>query len=202
MKTGSLMHNGGGHPAACNRLAGFAAWTLAALVPLLVIRPTDAQEAQPRIAIDDAAFTPRVAADRQPAERLTGVAAGQQPYFWTLLSANAAILEALRAQGKLPIRHTWLRTVGPVLLERNDLAKLGDDISLDLGTAALAEKLQYEVDHSPNGTFTWRTWSQRGRLRAGTWTVFLKYADGSPVLCQVVNGAGIPCAYHLEVRGP
>ena len=36
-------------------------------------------------------------------------------------------------------------------------------------------------------------------LTPGSWYVFLKYADGKPVICQVVNGAGVPCVYHLEV---
>jgi hypothetical protein len=155
----------------------------------------------PRIAVDDAAFTPMVA-DRQPAPRITRIAPGQQPYFWTLVSANAATLDALRHQGKLPIMHAWRRYVGQVALENADTTKLEGDIPLDLGTTTLVDKLQYEIDHTPRHVFTWRTWSQKGPLTAGAWSVFVKYADGTPVICQVINGVGVPCVYRLEVRGP
>jgi hypothetical protein len=158
-----------------------------------------ADDSQPQIIIDDAAFTPAIAADRQPEQRLTRTAPGEAPYFWTSLSANAATLEALRHAGKLPIQHAWRRYVGSVVLESADPRKLEGDIPLDLGTTALADKLQYEVDHTRTHSFTWRTWSQKGALTTGSWYVFLKYADGKPVICQVINGVGVPCVYHLEV---
>ena len=163
--------------------------------------PAAGDDSAPRIAVDDAAFTPAVGADRQPVQRIDHSAAADQPYFWTLLSANAATLDQLRRAGKLPIQHAWRRYIGSVVLESADPGKLEGDIPLDLGTAALADKLQYEVDHTPTHSFTWRTWSQKGTLTPGSWYVFLKYADGKPVICQVVNGAGVPCVYHLEV-GP
>ncbi|HVZ02736.1 MAG TPA: hypothetical protein VHA35_24725 [Dongiaceae bacterium] len=161
-----------------------------------------ADDATPHIAVADAAFTPSVGPDRQPSQRLSRVTPGAAPYFWTLLSANAATLDQLKANGKLPIRHAWRRYVGSVALEKADPRRLEGDIPLDLGTAALADKLQYEIDHSPRHEFTWRTWSQKGALTAGSWSVFLKYADGTPVICQVVNGADVPCVYRLEVRAP
>jgi hypothetical protein len=166
---------------------------------LLAAIPTAGADSPLRITVDDAAFTPAVGTDRQPAQRIDHVAAGDQPYFWTLLSANAATLDQLRRAGKLPIQHAWRRYIGSVVLESADPGKLEGDISLDLGTAALADRLQYEVDHTPSHSFTWRTWSQKGTLTPGSWYVFLKYADGKPVICQVVNGAGVPCVYHLEV---
>jgi hypothetical protein len=110
------------------------------------------------------------------------------------------VLDTLRAEGKLPIQHAWRRYIGSVVIERADRAKLEGDIPLDLGTAQLADKLQLEIDHSPNHAFTWRTWSRKGTLTPGSWFVFLKYADGTPVMCQVINGAGVPCVYRLEVR--
>jgi hypothetical protein len=159
-----------------------------------------ADDTQPRIIINDAAFTPDVV-DRQPDTRIKQTATGQQPYFWTSISANAPTLEQLRQQGKLPIQHAWRRYVGSVVLESADPGKLEGDIPLDLGTSSLADKLQYEVDHTPTHSFTWRTWSQKGPMSVGSWYVFVKYADGNPVICQVVNGTGVPCVYHLEV-GP
>jgi len=161
--------------------------------------PALGDDSAPRITVDDAAFTPAVGDDRQPTQRVNKVAAGDQPYFWTLLSANAATLDQLRQQGKLPIQHAWRRYVGSVALESADPKKLEGDIPLDLGTTALADRLQYEIDHTPNHSFNWRTWSQKGTLTPGSWYVFLKYADGKPVICDVVNGAGVPCVYHLEV---
>jgi len=160
-----------------------------------------ADDSLPRIAVEDAAFTATVT-DRQPAERITRIARGQQPYFWTLVSANAATLDALRRQGKLPIMHAWRRYVGQIVLEKADTTKLEGDIPLDLGTTGLADQLQYEIDHTPHHVFTWRTWSQKGPLTAGSWSVFLKYADGKPVICRVEAGVGIPCIYRLEVQTP
>jgi len=161
--------------------------------------PAAGDDSAPRITVEDAAFTPAVGTDRQPAQRIDHTASSDQPYFWTLLSANAATLDQLRHAGKLPIQHAWRRYVGSVVLESADPGKLEGDIPLDLGTAALADKLQYEIDHTPSHSFTWRTWSRKGNLTAGSWYVFLKYADGKPVICQVVNGTGVPCVYHLEV---
>jgi hypothetical protein len=164
---------------------------------LLAARTAAADEA-PRITVEDAAFTPEVT-DRQPVRRIAHTTAGNQPYFWTLLSANAATLDQLQREGKLPIQHAWRRYVGSVVLESADPNKLEGDIPLDLGTAALADKLKYEIDHTPSHSFTWRTWSRKGNLTAGSWYVFLKYADGKPVICQVVNGTEVPCVFHLEV---
>jgi hypothetical protein len=175
----------------------FSVLLLAGLWPVDPGRADDA----PRIAVDDAAFTLAIA-NRQPAERITLVKSGQSPTFWTLLSANAATLAALRSQGKLPIMHSWRRYIGPVELENADATDLEGDIPLDLGTTALADKLQYEIDHSPRHTFTWRTWSRKGVLTPGVWTVFVKYADGTPVVCRVVSGVAVPCVYRLKVRTP
>jgi hypothetical protein len=172
--------------------------SLGSLLPATTFT-AEADDSQPQIIIDDAAFTPAVGADRQPEQRLTRTKPGDMPYFWTSLSANAATLEALRQEGKLPIQHAWRRYVGSVVLESADPRKLEGDIPLDLGTTALADKLQYEVDHTRTHSFTWRTWSQKGALTTGSWYVFLKYADGKPVICQVINGVGVPCVYHLEV---
>ena len=176
---------------------------LAAGVAVAAI-PAQADDSQPRITVDDAAFTPAIGTDRQPVQRVDHTAAGDQPYFWTLLSANAATLDQLRRLGKLPIQHAWRRYIGSVVLESADPGKLPGqlegDIPLDLGTAALADRLQYEVDHSPTHSFNWRTWSRKGTLTPGSWYVFLKYADGKPVICQVVSGTGVPCVYHLEVN--
>jgi len=155
----------------------------------------------PRISVEDAAFTPAIA-DRQPALRVATARPGEQPYFWTKLSANQAVLDMLRAEGKLPIRHTWFQSAGPVVVEQIDLSKLNADIPLELGTAALSDQLQREIDGSPARAFTWRTWSRKGALTSGNWSVFLKYADGTPVICQIVNGVNIPCIYHLDVAAP
>jgi hypothetical protein len=181
------------------RLAlGAFALALPAAAQSVEAQSAGAADPQPRIVIDDAAFTPDVV-DREPGTRITRTAPGDQPYFWTSISANAATLDLLRQQGKLPIQHAWRRYVGSVVLESADPKKLEGDIPLDLGTSALADKLQYEVDHTPTHSFTWRTWSQKGILTPGSWYVFLKYADGKPVICQVINGTGVPCVYHLEV---
>lgn len=156
---------------------------------------------KPRMVVDDAAFTLAIA-DRQPTQRITLLAPGEQPYFWTLLSANEATLDALRSQGKLPIMHAWRRYIGPVELENADTTLVEGDIPLDLGSAALADQLQYEIDHSPRRSFTWRTWSRKGALTPGVWSVFVKYADGSPVVCRVVAGVGVPCVFRMKVRAP
>ncbi|MES1153011.1 MAG: hypothetical protein ABUL54_14000 [Dongia sp.] len=161
--------------------------------------PAAGDDSAPRITVGDAAFTPAIGDDRQPTQRIDHSGAGDQPYFWTLLLANAATLDQLRHEGKLPIQHAWRRYVGSVVLESADPRKLEGDIPLDLGTAALADRLQYEIDHTPTHSFTWRTWSRKGTLTPGSWYMFLKYADGKPVICDVVNGAGVPCVYHLEV---
>ena len=158
-------------------------------------------DGMPRVAVDDAAFTLAIA-DRQPVQRITLLKPGEQPTFWTLLSANAATLNALRSQGKLPIMHAWRRYVGPIVLENADTAKLEGDIPLDLGAAAIADQLQYEIDHTPRHVFTWRTWSRKGPLTPGVWSVFVKYSDGTPVVCRVLNGVGIPCVYRLAVQAP
>lgn len=176
---------------------GLAA-ALASVVPFAP--PLQADDNRQLITVDDAAFTEAISSDRQPEQREAAVTTAQDPYFWTLLSANAAVLDTLRAEGKLPIQHAWRRYIGSVVIEHADPAKLEGDIPLDLGTAQLADKLQLEIDHSPNHAFTWRTWSRKGTLTPGSWFVFLKYADGTPVICQVINGAGIPCVYRLEVR--
>jgi hypothetical protein len=179
-----------------NRKAGCG---LVALLLLALTRPVCAQQL---IAVEDATFTPAIAADRQPEERITRAAPGAAPYFWTLLAANGAVLDTLRAEGKLPISHSWLRTAGPIVVEQTDLTKLGADIPLDLGTAALVDQLQLEIDRSPQHLFTWRTWSRKGALTPGSWSVFLKYADGTPVICKVIQGVNVPCVYRLEVRAP
>ena len=175
--------------------------SFAALLLAAFIRPAGADDLEPRIGISDAAFASAIV-DRQPEARITTVTAGQQPYFWTMISANEGVLDALRREGKLPIMHAWRRYVGQVALENADRTKLEGDIPLDLGTTDLADKLQYEIDHTPRHVFTWRTWSHKGPMSAGAWSVFVKYADGTPVICQVVNGVGIPCVYRLEVSAP
>ncbi len=159
-----------------------------------------ADDSTPRVTVDDATFTLEIA-NRQPTQRVTLLTSEQQPYFWTLLSANAATLAALRSNGKLPIMHAWRRYIGPVELENAD-GILEGDIPLDLGTAALVDQLQYEIDHTPRRTFTWRTWSRKGALTPGVWSVFIKYADGSPVVCRVISGVGVPCVFRLKVRTP
>ena len=116
-------------------------------------------------------------------------------YLWTRLTGNAAAIEVLRSERKLPIRHCWTSSVAglrlPQPLEDTPLEAIKLDI--DEHDSAIVKGLQREVD--ARGFFDWRTWSEKQNIYAGLWIVSVQYADGTAVMC-----GGVPCRYTIAVK--
>lgn len=128
--------------------------------------------------------------------RIDGAADVRRPlYFWTRLKADAAALAELQARGQLPIRHRWIRYVGPE--PDFQTVRPTDEIAVGAAAAPLIERLRGEV--RARGFFDWRTWSVKRNLRTGSWLVELVYQDGQPVLCASSVGATEPCRYRISV---
>jgi hypothetical protein len=135
--------------------------------------------------------------------------------FWTRVVGKSDAYARLKKKGKLPIRHEWYWYVGGRAIASNefvtqevsseDFFKV-DSINLPI-TAAAADsplkeftlksplgKLQYELNH--DGTFDWRVWSEKRRLKRGVWRVKVVYEDNTPVLC---GAQGVESRYRAAL---
>lgn len=144
------------------------------------------------VSIVDAAWTHGVGEDRQPRERLERADPDRPLTLWMKVSCSPEALDDLRADGKLPILHKWMRNaysrLSPV-----GILRMTDSISLSAGSADLFGGLELEARR--RGQFDWRTWSTKCNLSRGSWLVRVTYADGSPVLCS-----GKPCEYRINLE--
>lgn len=122
----------------------------------------------------------------------------RQPlYLWMRVRGDAATYEALKARGKLPIRHRWIHYVGPD--PDIDTLRPTDEISVGGVREALVGKLGTEI--AGRGYFDWRTWSRKRNLRWGTQVVQVLYADGSPVMCNQPDDGRGPCVFRIKIAG-
>lgn len=146
------------------------------------------------IEITEAVWTDNVkATDKQYVTQYEKAVPLRTPlYFWTRVSGRAKALERLRADGKLPIRHDWLKLLGPEWIYDNTADPL-DAIPLSVGRDDQIAQLQLELQHRT--FFDWRTWSKKDNITRGWWRVSVRYADGEDVIC-----ANKPCRYLIEVR--
>lgn len=146
------------------------------------------------VEIAEAVWTDKVTAtDRQYGTSYVNSAPLEAPlYFWTRINGHAEALEHLRREGKLPIRHDWLKLLGPEWIYDNTGEPL-DAIALSVGRDDQIAELQVELQSRKY--FDWRTWSKKDNITRGWWRVSVKYADGEDVLCS-----GEPCRYIIEVK--
>jgi hypothetical protein len=119
-----------------------------------------------------------------------------QIFFWTRLEGSNAALEALRRDGKLPIRHQWRRYVGTI--PDFDNATPLDEMPLDVGRQDVIHGLELEL--LGRGFFDWRTWSTKHVVRPGFYTVRVLYADGGPVPCLRHRALQPDCRFSIELR--
>jgi hypothetical protein len=117
-------------------------------------------------------------------------------YLWTRMRASRPALAQLQSEGKLPIRHRWIRYLGTE--PSVDTIKPTDQIGLSVGTSDLVRQLQQEVDD--RGWFDWRTWSGKENVRPGKWRVDVVYKTGAPVLCGPNGGEPLePCHFSIDI---
>lgn len=159
-----------------------------------VVRPRVARAGDDVIEITEAVWTDQVSsADKQYAARYGKSVPLREPlYFWTRVKGHAEALERLRTEGKLPIRHEWLKLLGPEWIYDNTGEPL-DAIALSVGRDDQLAQLQLELQN--RSFFDWRTWSKKDNITRGWWRVSVKYANGEDVLC-----GSKPCRYMIEVK--
>jgi len=115
--------------------------------------------------------------------------------LWMRMRASQKALAQLKAQGKLPVRHRWIRYSG--YDADVETLKPTDMIDLGVGTPEVLTGLEREVND--RGWFDWRTWSRKENLIPGKWEVEIVYSTGEPVLCTADGDHEIPCRYSIEV---
>lgn len=146
----------------------------------------------PHVTVAEAVWTSAIGNDKMPQKRYAKQAPLAPLYLWMRLQADEQVLQVLREQGKLPIRHKWFRSrFGRLYFDRTQ--RPIDSIDLTVGTREKLQKLQVEIEQ--RGFFDWRTWSGKRNMQRGYWRVRVVYADNTPVLCE-----GIPCVYDIKVQ--
>ncbi|MEM7015856.1 MAG: DUF2914 domain-containing protein [Pseudomonadota bacterium] len=160
------------------------------LLTLLLSGSAYATEKQLEIA--EAIWTDGVDQDKQPQQVYEQRASEPPLVLWMRLRGSSTTLETLRDTGKMPIRHKWFH-LGFSQIAAEGVQTPVDTITLNLGNAALLDKLGLEIEE--RGFFDWRTWSRKRNIRPGWWQVKVVYADNTPVLCEQDK----PCEYYIEV---
>lgn len=124
----------------------------------------------------------------------------QHPLYLRLrIEADEAALCELEKKQMLPVRHRWRHYVGTSQV--TEKGELIDEIRLGVGTAELVSRLKQEI--STKGSFDWRVWSMKSRIRPGDWVVDVVYSDArsTPVLCRSrTTNALEPCRFQITVR--
>jgi hypothetical protein len=151
------------------------------------------------LTVVEAVWTTRIE-DRLPVGQVKQRSAVRSLYFWTRLKGGNKALELLRVEGKLPIVHQWIHSTS---VTKGDVETLGTDQDLlparEDGRPLSAGDIEHSVGLAATandlGTFRWRTWSHKESVWNGTWTVFVRYANGDPVLCNEQ-----PCRWRIQVR--
>ena len=117
------------------------------------------------------------------------IPSGRPFYIWLKLEGNAAALDAMQAEGGLPVVVHWTPETAnagppaPALTTR-----------LTVGNAGVATRLAGEV--ARQGHFTWHTWAEKYTLSPGRWSVSLTYPGGEPLACgQELR----PCRFSFTV---
>lgn len=168
---------------------------LGLLIVVMTVTAIAAADAAAEIAVVDHAWTGSIV-QRNASDRYTDRAPlGSPLYLWTRLRGDAAALDALRAGGKLPIRHEWVKYVGP----DPDIDTLRPTDEIDVGGVREAVIETVAAELSQRGFFDWRTWSRKQNLSPGTHAVRVVYADGSPVTCRIDGVAARPCVFRIRV---
>lgn len=136
----------------------------------------------PALIIKDAELCKRVlSSDREPVEILeNGTDVRRGPVaFWTVLSGDAATLKWLRENGRLPIKHVWVR-VGAMSATPETPDEVGrDPEAIRVGTIRHLRRLRAEVAQA--NKFDWRTWSTKSALLAGKYEIRVTFANDEPV---------------------
>jgi hypothetical protein len=129
---------------------------------------------------------PSSAADRSASP---AVLSSRPLYIRLKLEGDAAALDAMRAEGGVPIVVNWIPETANALPAAPALTT-----HLTVGNAAAASRLAGEVART--GHFIWRTWAEKDTLSPGRWSVSLTYPGGEPLAC----GAEMrPCRFSFEV---
>jgi len=146
----------------------------------------------PALTVAEAVWASAIGKDKMPQQKYQRQAPLAPLYLWMRIQADEEVLQVLRSQGKLPIRHKWFRSrFGRLYFDQTQ--RPIDSIDLGIGTREKLQKLQLEIDE--RGFFDWRTWSGKRNMRRGYWRVRVVYADNTPVLCE-----GEPCVYDIKVK--
>lgn len=114
---------------------------------------------------------------------------GRPFYIRLTLEGGAAALDAMQAQGGLPIVVHWTPETAPALPPAPALST-----RLVVGDARFAARLAGEVAHK--GRFTWHSWAEKDTLSPGRWSVSLTYPGGEPLVCGAEQR---PCRFSFEV---
>lgn len=133
--------------------------------------------------------------EREPVNRIAATSVVPPVIFWTRAKGTARTLESLKARGKLPLHHRWIRYVGA----QAEISRgvITDDIVAAIGNRRQFDALQLEVDQ--RGYFDWRLWSEKRNLPPGSWAVRILYADGEPVFCRQSLSALAACEFRVLV---
>ncbi len=134
--------------------------------------------------------------DRMPVDKL-GLSVSKPPLvLWTRMTGDRNTLTALKANGKLPIRHRWLRFIGAAGEVVRSTAT--DDISREIDLGAKLSELELEVARRSH--FDWRFWSEKQNAGVGQWEVEILYATDEPVMCKRDAGAKAPCKFAITIK--
>jgi hypothetical protein len=114
---------------------------------------------------------------------------GRPFYIWLTIEGNAAALDAMRAEGGVPIVVNWAPEAATALPSAPALTT-----RLVVGNAGVASRLAGEVARTSH--FIWHTWAEKDTLSPGQWSVSLTYPGGQPLAC----GPELrPCRLSFEV---
>ena len=152
---------------------------------------------EPELVVTEYAWSSGVdRASREHAKPAYAASAPVQPlYLWIRVRGNRAALDRLEAEGALPIRHRWYRTIGSELIDQE--ATFDQKLAIGSGKQSTIGALRREVEQT--GYFNWRTWSNKESISPGLWEVRIVSDDGERVLCTS-RATPKPCEPRIRVK--